>query len=60
MPTRRVSSFERAIQLRLVMGFDENVHVKIMRGCVERAWPRASVTQAMMIRMQSAPEARAS
>ena len=50
---------QRAVEFGLVMDLDEHVHGKIVRGGVN--WlASSSETQAMMIRMQSAPVARAS
>ena len=48
-----------ALDFGLVMGLGEDIHVQVMGGGVS-AWASRSLTQAMMMRMQSAPAARAS
>ena len=60
MPISLVSSAKRAVKLGLVVHLGEHVHAEIVRGA--RSAPRAvaSSTAAMMMRMQSAPQARAS
>ena len=59
MPISRASSAQRALELGLVVHLDQHVHAEIVRVVVERA--RLVVVDAAMItRMQSAPQARAS
>ena len=60
MPISRERELQRALELGLVMHLDQHVHAERERRVLELAAPRASSTAAMMIRMQSAPQARAS
>ena len=57
---RRASSASARSSLGLVMHLDQHVHAELERGVLEVARPSSSSTAAMMIRMQSAPQARAS
>ena len=51
---------KRAVKLGLVMHLGEHVHAEIGRAASARSRAVASSTAAMMMRMQSAPSARAS
>ena len=53
------AKLQRPLHLGLVMHLDQHVHAELEGGLLERL-RLASSTLAMMIRMQSAPQARAS
>ena len=60
MPISRDFEFERAVAARRVMDLDQHIHAERKRQCFEFAAPRRRTAQAMISRMQSAPQARAS
>ena len=51
---------QRALELGFVVHFEQHVHAERERGVSRASRAVASSTAAMMIRMQSAPQARAS
>ena len=60
MPISRERQPQRALEFGLVVDLEQHVHAEGERGVLERRVRSRSSTAAMMIRMQSAPQARAS
>ena len=60
MPISREARLQRALQFRLVMHLDQHIHAERRAPPPRCARASSSSTAAMMIRMQSAPSARAS
>ena len=58
-PQKRRAQAHRAVQLRVVMHLDQRIHPPVPRGILQLGGLPV-LDRAMMIRMQSAPQARAS